>query len=51
MGEGFINWGYIVVEKNSKIDFKRLFFFYAPVFLMDLGKSFSNRNSCHVRDS
>jgi len=22
MGEGFINWGYIVVEKNSILDMK-----------------------------
>ena len=24
MGEGFINWGYIVVEKNSMLDMKGL---------------------------
>jgi len=29
--EGFINWGYIVAEKNSKIDIKRLSFFYVPL--------------------
>ena len=47
----FINWGYIVMEKNSIQDIKRLSFSPAPFFLMDLGKSFSNKNSCHVRDS
>ena len=51
MGEGFNNLGYIVMEKNSIQDIKRLSFSPAPFFLMDLGKSFSNKNSCHVRDS
>ena len=32
MGEGFINWGYIVVEKNSILDMKGLTFSMPRLF-------------------
>ena len=36
LGEGFINQGYIVVEENSILDMKGLFFLY-PVFSNGFG--------------
>jgi len=36
LGEGFINWGYIVVGRGSKLDIKGLSFLFDPVVELNM---------------